>query len=116
MARIDTESPPPDSIISRSVASQRSSRIVSPSPPGTRGSARTPGRLRRGRAAPVGPGVWVHLVVAVPLFEEPRSSDVGVRAGAPSARGHPAGRPPIGGTGGLAGKLQAALRGQGSAV
>ena len=60
--------------------------------------------------------VWLSVAVIVPLFEEATCSGIEFRAGAPSPSSEPARRPPIGGTGGLAGKVRAALRGEGSAV
>ena len=60
--------------------------------------------------------VWLALAVVVPLFENARCSGIVFRAGASGPPGEPTGRPPIGGTGGLAGKVRAALRPQGSAV
>jgi beta-xylosidase len=60
--------------------------------------------------------VWLTLAVVVPLFEEAPCSGIVFRAGASSPPSQPAGRPPIGGTGGLAGKVRAALRRQSSAV
>src|SRR5438552_17504511 len=60
--------------------------------------------------------VWLTLAVLVPLFEEAPCSGIVFRAGAASPPSQPAGRPPIGGTGGLAGNVRAALRPQGSAA
>ncbi|HEV3133456.1 MAG TPA: glycoside hydrolase family 43 protein [Acidimicrobiia bacterium] len=60
--------------------------------------------------------VWLALAVVVPLFEDAPCSGIVFRAGASGPASEPAGRPPIGGTGGLAGKVRAALRPQGSAV
>jgi beta-xylosidase len=60
--------------------------------------------------------VWLALAVIVPLFEEARCSGIVFRAGASSSPGEPANRPAIGGTGGLAGEVRAALRRPGAAV
>ncbi len=60
--------------------------------------------------------VWLALAVVVPLFEDAPCSGIVFRAGASRPPGGPAGRPPIGGKGGLAGKVRAALRPQGPAV
>jgi len=60
--------------------------------------------------------VWLSVAVIVPLFQGAKCSGIEFRAGASSPTSEPANRPPIGGTGGLAGRVRAALRPEGAAV
>src|SRR5262245_51710536 len=60
--------------------------------------------------------VWLAVAVIVPLVEEAECAGIEFRAGAPGPPTEPAPRPPIGGTGGLAGKVRSALRSEGAAV
>jgi hypothetical protein len=60
--------------------------------------------------------VWLAVAVIVPLVETAECADIEFRAGAPGPQTEPAPRPPIGGSGGLAGKVRSALRGEGAAV
>jgi hypothetical protein len=54
--------------------------------------------------------VWLVVAVIVPLAESAACAGIEFRAGAPVTDPDPAARPPIGGDGGLAGKLRSALR------
>jgi beta-xylosidase len=60
--------------------------------------------------------VWFAVAVVVPLVEQAQCAGIEFRAGAPGPQAEPAPRPPIGGSGGLAGKVRSALRGQGAAI
>jgi beta-xylosidase len=60
--------------------------------------------------------VWLGVAVIVPLVEEAQCASIEFRAGAPGPKTEPAPRPPICGSGGLAGKVRSALRGEGAAV
>jgi hypothetical protein len=59
---------------------------------------------------------WLAVAVVAPILEEAECAGIEFRAGAPGAPTKPAARPPIGGTGGLAGKVRSALRSEGAAV
>jgi hypothetical protein len=58
---------------------------------------------------------WFGVAVVAPLVEQAECAGIDFRAGA-SGRSEPAPRPPIGGRGGLAGKVRSALRGDGPAI
>src|SRR6266508_292015 len=61
--------------------------------------------------------IWFFAVVVVPVFEDRACAGVEFRAPADAQPPPtPRKRPPLGGTGGLAGKLRGALRGDSAAV
>ena len=60
--------------------------------------------------------VWLAVAVIAPLVEGASCAGIEFRAGAPGPQSEPAPRPPIGGGGGLAGKIRSALQPEGSAV
>jgi Glycosyl hydrolases family 43 len=60
--------------------------------------------------------VWLVVAVIAPLAESAECAGIEFRAGAPAADTEPAPRPPIGGDGGLAGKVRSALRDEGATV
>src|SRR4030081_3580972 len=59
---------------------------------------------------------WLAVAVVAPMDEEARCAGIESRPGTPGSQTEPAARPPIGGSGGLAGKVRSALRGEGSTV
>jgi hypothetical protein len=59
---------------------------------------------------------WLAVAVIVPLVEEAECAGIEFRAGAPGPTTKEAAPPPIGGSGGLAGNVRSALRGEGAAV
>lgn len=61
-------------------------------------------------------GTWFVVAVIVPLVQEAPCSGIEFGPHVPSVPGPPRERPPIGGTGGLAGALRSALRAPGEAV
>lgn len=60
--------------------------------------------------------VWLGAAVVVPLVQSAECAGIEFRAGAPGAPTERTRRPPVGGDGGIAGKLRSALRSEGAAV
>jgi beta-xylosidase len=60
--------------------------------------------------------VWLAVAVVAPLVESAPCAGIEFRAGASGPATEPAPRPPIGGHGGLAGKVRSALRGEDAAI
>jgi beta-xylosidase len=59
---------------------------------------------------------WLAVAVVAPMVEEAQCAGIEFRPGTPGSQTEPAARPPIGGSGGLAGKVRSALRGERSTV
>jgi beta-xylosidase len=60
--------------------------------------------------------VWLAVAVVAPLVESAQCAGIEFRAGASGPPTEPAPQPPIGGGGGLAGKVRSALRSEGATV
>src|SRR3977135_2238151 len=59
---------------------------------------------------------WLAVAVVAPMVGGGRCAGIEFRPGTPGSQTEPAARPLIGGSGGLAGKVRSALRGEGSTV